>query len=396
MSPKIKVAVGLSGGVDSSVSAALLVERGYSVLGLTMKIWSGAVSVMKGSRDACFGPGEAEDVAACERLCGVLGIEYMAIDLSDEYEKRVLDYFRREYLSGRTPNPCIICNNEIKFGFLTERAHALGLDFEYFATGHYARICRDSAGSYRLRAALDRSKDQSYFLYRLGAERLSRILFPLGELNKSQVRDLARRFGLDVAEKPESQDFIAGGDYSPLFAGQAPESGDIVDAEGRILGRHRGLPYYTIGQRRGIGIGAASYAGGAFEALYVIALDPEKNRVVVGPNRGLFADGLLASDFLVYANPDDGESGSRGFAKIRQNHRAVPCSFELDGAGSCRIYFDESQRALAPGQSVVVYDADGFVLGGGIIEKAIQEPSLTYGANSGYSSDSDSKLSGNP
>jgi tRNA-specific 2-thiouridylase len=379
MNENEKIAVGLSGGVDSSVAAAILVEQGYSVIGLTMRIWSGTLSLPAGAKEACYGPDEAEDVAACEKLCRSLGIEYRAIDLCAEYERLVLDYFRREYLAGRTPNPCIVCNGELKFGFLTERAQALGMDFDYFATGHYARIARDAAGQSRLRAALDPAKDQSYFLYRLGPEKLSRVLFPLGDLTKSQVRDAARRLGLDVADKPESQDFIAGGDYSPLFAGKVPEGGDIVDAEGRVLGHHRGLPYYTIGQRRGLGIGASASAvveigGGDSEPLYVIALDPAKNRVVVGPNRGLFADGLLASDFRFYAGVE-GEAGGtsrlRGLAKIRQNHRPVPCSFEPGADGSCRVAFDESQRALAPGQSVVIYDEEGLVLGGGIIERAL-------------------------
>jgi tRNA-specific 2-thiouridylase len=372
MGEKKTVAVGLSGGVDSAVAAALLVERGYSVLGLTMKIWSGAIPVPPGAKEACYGPDEAQDVAACEKLCQRLGIEYRAIDLCAEYEARVLDYFRHEYLAGRTPNPCIVCNSELKFGFLTERAHDLGMDFGYFATGHYARIGQDRAGVPRLQTALDPAKDQSYFLYRLGPDRLSRVLFPLGDLTKSQVRDVARRLGLDVAEKAESQDFIAGGDYSPLFADRVPEGGDIVDAEGRTLGRHCGLPFYTVGQRRGLGIGASSDAGtGNSEPLYVLALDPENNRVIVGPNRGLFADGLLASDFRFYGIADSGNPPHRGFAKVRQNHRSVACSFEPGADGSCRVSFDESQRALAPGQSVVVYDAEGFVLGGGIIEKAI-------------------------
>jgi tRNA-specific 2-thiouridylase len=370
MSAKNKVAVGLSGGVDSAVAAALLVEQGYEVLGITMKIWNGAISVPEGAKQACYGPDEAEDVAACERLCAQLGIKYRTIDLCAEYETKVLDYFRGEYLAGRTPNPCIVCNSELKFGFLVERAQALGLDFTHFATGHYARISRDEPDNPRLRVALDAAKDQSYFLYRLGSEVLSRVIFPLGELTKGQVRDLARRLGLDLAEKPESQDFIAGGDYSSLFAGSPPENGDIVDAEGRILGRHHGLPYYTIGQRRGLGIGASAGEGGAAEPLYVIAIDPENNRVVVGPNRGLFADGLLASDFRLYV-PVGGALPLRGLAKIRQNHRAVPCAFEPGADGSCRVRFDESQRALAPGQSVVIYDDEGYVLGGGIIEAAI-------------------------
>ncbi len=359
------IAVGLSGGVDSAVAAALLVEQGYSVLGLTMKIWSGAIPVPAGAKEACYGPDEAEDVVACESLCHKLGIEYRAIDLSREYEEKVLDYFRQEYLSGRTPNPCVVCNSKIKFGFLIERAHELGLDFEYFATGHYARIAQHDSGRPLLRVALDIAKDQSYFLYRLDPDRLSRVLFPLGDMTKSQVREIARRLGLDVAEKAESQDFIAGGDYSPLFADQAPEGGDMVDAEGRVLGAHRGLPYYTIGQRRGLGISST-------EPLYVIALDRERNRVVVGPNLGLFADGLLASDFLYHAKAEGVDPPFRGFAKIRQNHPSVHCSFDPGLDGSCSVSFDESQRAIAPGQSVVIYDEAGFVLGGGIIEKAIR------------------------
>jgi tRNA-uridine 2-sulfurtransferase len=372
MNTKRKVAIGLSGGVDSAVAAALLVEKGYEVVGITMKIWSGKISVREGAKQACYGPDEAEDVSACEKLCSSLGIEYHAIDLSSEYEERVLEYFKREYMAGRTPNPCIICNSELKFGFLIERAQALGLDFELFATGHYARIVYDAAGHARLQKARDEAKDQSYFLYRLGPEVLGRVIFPLGDLTKTEVRGIARRIGLEVAEKPESQDFIAGGDYSPLFADKPPEAGDIVDEEGRVLGRHVGLPYYTIGQRRGLGIGAGiagGDAGGDAGPLYVIALDPERNRVVAGPNRGLFAEGLIASDFRSSFGPS-AKQPYRGFAKIRQNHKAVACSFDLEQGGLCRVNFDESQRALAPGQSVVIYDDEGLVLGGGIIESA--------------------------
>jgi len=379
MPVKSKVAVGLSGGVDSAVAAALLIEQGHEVLGITMKIWSGAISVPEGAKQACYGPDEAEDVAACERLCSSLGIRYFAIDLTKEYEARVIEYFRREYIAGRTPNPCIICNSELKFGFLVERAQALGLDFDFFATGHYARISTDAQGRPRLRTAHDAAKDQSYFLYRLSQNVLSRVLFPLGELTKGQVRDIARRLGLDLAEKPESQDFIAGGDYSPLFADIPPESGDIVDVEGRVLGRHKGLPFYTIGQRKGLGLGAGPGAGMEpgcdAEALYVVALDPEKNRVIVGPNRGLFADGLLASDFRLYSTNTDAFP-RRGLAKIRQNHRPVPCTFEPGEAGTCTLRFDESQRAIAPGQSVVIYDKEGFVEGGGIIERGIASEGL--------------------
>jgi tRNA-uridine 2-sulfurtransferase len=335
-----------------------------------MKIWSGSIAIPAGAKEACYGPDEAEDVAACEKLCSRLGIEYRAIDLSQRYEEKVIEYFKREYRAGRTPNPCIICNSEIKFGFLIERAHELGLGFDFFATGHYARIGRGPKGEARLRAALDPAKDQSYFLYRLSPELLERVLFPLGEMSKPEVRAIARSLGLELAEKPESQDFIAGGDYSPLFADRPPEPGDIVDGEGRVLGRHRGLPYYTIGQRKGLGIGAGTGSQGEAEPLYVVALDSERNRVIVGPNRGLFADGLLASDFRRYCLPV--ASGPyRGKAKIRQNHKPVGCSFAPGADGSCRVDFDESQRALAPGQSVVIYDDEGYVLGGGIIESSL-------------------------
>jgi len=370
MNEKIQVAVGLSGGVDSAVAAALLVEAGYEVLGVTMKIWNGSIDLPAGAKQGCFGPDEVEDIEACEKLCAKLGIEYRTIDLAKEYEERVLGYFRREYRAGRTPNPCIVCNSELKFGFLIERAGALGRGIDRFATGHYARIGRDSAGLARLRSAKDPAKDQSYFLYRLGTELLAKVIFPLGELTKPEVRDIARKHGLGVAEKVESQDFVAGGDYAPLFADRPPEAGDIVDQGGKVLGRHRGLPFYTVGQRRGLGLGAAPGDGGEADPLYVLALDAEGNRVIVGPNRGLFADGLRASDFRLYAEAPQGE-GRRGMAKIRQNHKPVPCSFEPGTGGSCLVRFDVSQRAIAPGQSVVVYDEEGYVQGGGIIEEAI-------------------------
>jgi tRNA-specific 2-thiouridylase len=358
-----RIAVGLSGGVDSSVVAALLVERGFEVIGLTMRIWSGAVRVKEGVRQACYGPGEEEDVAACASLCASLGIEYRAIDLSREYEQLVLDYFRREYLAGRTPNPCIVCNRELKFGFLLERARELGLAFDLFATGHYARIS-ERGGVFWLRSAAQPAKDQSYFLYRLSSETLAATRFPLGELSKDEVRAMARRLGLDVADKPESQDFIAGGDYSPLFADRVPESGDIVDETGAVLGRHRGLPYYTIGQRRGLGVSVGP------EPLYVLRLEGETNRVVVGSGRGLFAEGLEAAE-LHLQSESLRSAPFRALAKIRQNHRPVASLVSPESGGGCRVDFDQPQRAVAPGQSAVLYDEDGFVLGGGIIDRAL-------------------------
>jgi len=379
------VAVGLSGGVDSSVAAALLLERGYRAIGLTMRTGDlGLISPQSPSgkpRGACIGPGEDEDIAACERLCRKLGIEYHAIDASEEFKSLVLGYFKAEYAAGRTPNPCVLCNSELKFKLLLEKAREAGLEFELFATGHYARI-EPRGGIPRLRAAADPAKDQSYFLYRLGPEILGRTIFPLGGMRKDEVREFARGLGFEAAEKPDSQDFIAGGDIAPIFSDNPPAPGDIVDEEGRILGRHRGLPFYTIGQRRGLGLGATAGDGAEAAPYYVLALDAERNRVVVGPDRGLFAEGLVASGFRLYAAaPSAGSAGGlsagatpapmRGLAKIRQNHRPTPCSFESGPGGSCRVAFEAPQRAIAPGQSVVIYDEEGFVLGGGIIEEAI-------------------------
>lgn len=364
MNSSTTVAVGLSGGVDSALAAAILVDSGYKVIGLTMKIWRGAYRIQEGLKHACFGPGEEEDIGACERISARLGIDYKVIDLSDEYESRVLDYFRKEYLAGRTPNPCIVCNRELKFGFLVDRAQAAGLDFDFFATGHYARKeSRD--GITFVRAAADEAKDQSYFLYGLDSARLEKILFPLGEMTKEEVRRLARIHGLEVAEKPESQDFVAGGDYAPLFDATAPEPGDIVDAAGKVLGQHKGLPFYTIGQRRGIGVSAGP------EPFYVIGMDAARNRIIVGPNAGLFSSGLLSRDFRFQ---DSGMAGNamRGFAKIRQNHKPAACAVKTSEGGVV-AEFEIAQRAIAPGQSFVLYSGERLVLGGGTIDEAIPD-----------------------
>ncbi len=362
MEKKVTIAVGLSGGVDSSLAAVLLKESGYSVIGLTMKIWKGAYKVQEGLKHACFGPGEEEDIASCERLCSSLGIEYRVFDLSEEYESHVIDYFKREYSAGRTPNPCVICNRELKFGFLIDRARQSGLEFDYFATGHYARKELVDGITY-LKTALDVTKDQTYFLYGLDSTLLASIAFPLGDLTKEKVRELARAAGLEVAEKRESQDFVAGGDYTPLFEGSDPAPGDIVDAKGAVLGRHRGLPFYTIGQRRGIGISTGT------DPLYVTGLDAKNNRVIVGPNNGLFSRGLFSADFR-HQNPADKGRTISGLARIRQNHKPVACEVRPVENG-VTIEFDSAQRAVAPGQSAVVYSSSGLVLGGGIIDRAI-------------------------
>lgn len=373
MSERLRVAVGLSGGVDSSLVAALLAKAGHEVVGITMKIWKGGLPLVEGAKHGCFGPGEDEDIAACERLSASLGIEYRVIDLVDEYENLVLDYFRREYRSGRTPNPCIVCNREMKFGFLLERARASGLDFEYFATGHYARIVKRAGLSYLARARSP-EKDQSYFLHTLDSEILSKVIFPLGELTKEEVRAEARLLGLETADKAESQDFVSGGDYRPLFADRPPEPGDFVDTEGRVLGRHQGLPFYTVGQRRGLGISTGP------EALYVRRLEAATNRVVLGSGDGLFSEGLYASPFR-FQDPQGVPEEFSALAKVRQAHKPARCRVRREGADAALVEFDTPERAIAPGQSLVLYDEEGLVIGGGTIDRAIAPSELAAAAS---------------
>jgi len=360
-SEKKTVAVGLSGGVDSSVTAAILKREGYNVIGLTMKIFDGAVKVQESRKHACYGPGEEEDIEIAVKLCRELEIPYHVFDLGKEYEKTVLDYFRKEYLSGRTPNPCVVCNHNLKFGFLIERAKESGIKFDYFATGHYARIEQVNGGDNFLKRAVDASKDQTYFLYALGKEKLAKIMFPLGNLTKSEVRAAALEFGLGAAERPESQDFIAGGDYTPLFENMKIEPGEIVDEKGRVLGMHKGVINYTVGQRKGLGISSS-------KPLYVLKVDARNNRIVVTEREGLFSNGLVASDMNFYQDISL-ETSYEVKAKIRQNHKEQDATLFYHEDNKFRIVFETAQLSVTPGQSVVLYDGER-VFGGGIIESS--------------------------
>jgi len=356
-----KIAVGLSGGVDSSVALLTLRDAGAHVVGLTMKIYNGSIPNLPTNIDACYGPTEVEDIDSCSKLCADHDIPYHVLDLSKEYEERIIDYFKAEYRVGRTPNPCVRCNIEMKFGFLLERARQTGIDFDYFATGHYART-EERNGILHLRTAVDTSKDQTYFLHRLTPEALSRVVFPLGSQSKPKVKETARRYGLAaIADKPESQDFI-GGDYGILFENEEP--GDIVDEAGKVLGRHKGIVHYTVGQRRGIGMSLGP------SAMYVLALDAAKNQVIVSGNAELFAAGLTGSK-LVLHDEELRTTELRALVRIRQNHKpaAARLRFFDDKA---EIWFEDPQRAVAPGQSAVFYDQDGFVLGGCIIDSSFR------------------------
>lgn len=351
------IVVAMSGGVDSSVAAAILKEQGHRVTGVTMKIWGGPPSA-EGPRHACYGPGEDVDVRDAASVAEALGIKLHVLDLSAEYKSGILDYCQAEYLSGRTPNPCSRCNPMIKFGALASRLTERGIDFDFFATGHYARVeYSDTRRRRVLRKARDLAKDQSYFLALLSLGQIERSLFPLGEYSKPQVRAMAVRFGLPVAEKPDSQDFVAGG-YRSLVAPGNP--GPILDRRGRKLGEHRGMANHTIGQRKGLGVAGA-------RPLYVIELDPEANAVIVGDHSEACRDSCVASNLNWIAI--DGLDGSmRAKARIRYHHREADSVLSPIGSNRVHVQFSEPQLAVTPGQTVVFYDGD-VVLGGGTIDR---------------------------
>jgi tRNA-specific 2-thiouridylase len=357
---KTMVAVGLSGGVDSSIAAALLKDRGYDVIGITMKTYDPSMPLTDSVKHACYGPGEEEDLEAAAAVCDKLEIPFYAIDLKEEFKDHVMAYFRREYLAGRTPNPCILCNHKMKFGFLLEKARKAGIDFEFFATGHYAQIAK-SGGRYLLKRAANLSKDQTYFLYALTPDQLSHTLFPVGEYTKPQVREIARSLGLKTADRPESQDFVSSTDYSPFFREGEIEEGDIVDEEGNVLGRHRGIVYYTVGQRRGLGIASP-------QPLYVLRIDATRNRIVVTERENLFSEGLIASHLnLIAVDRLDRPYDIK--AKIRLQHKEVDATLSPFEDQKAQILFREPQLSVTPGQSVVFY-LDDIVFGGGVIEQA--------------------------
>jgi len=346
-----KVAVAMSGGVDSSVAAVLLQEDGYDVIGVYMTLWQHRSPQDDGLRRSSTGQDDARAV------CQILGIPFHALDFSKQFQRQVVDYFCHEYAQGRTPNPCVVCNRFIKFDLLMKAVESLGVGC--LATGHYARI--EGAGKgYRLLKAARPSVDQSYFLYTLTQETLSRLLFPLGEYSKAQVRHMAAERGLPVAEKPKSQDlcFVPDGRHQDFLQGCiAPVPGDVVDQEGKVLGRHRGIALYTVGQRTGLGIATG-------RRLFVLRLDPVSNTVTVGPEDNLLVFGLRASNISFVGERPKGSVAVK--AKIRFRSPDVSARLNIVDE-EAEVLFDQPQRAIAPGQAVVFYQGDE-VLGGGIIE----------------------------
>jgi tRNA-specific 2-thiouridylase len=355
------VAVGMSGGVDSSYASYYLRQQGYAVVGVTMAVFGGDHSHAVGVGHACYGPSEQRDIEAAQQVCALLDIPHYTLDLKREYKEQVIDYFVREYLAGRTPNPCTRCNPVVKFGFLLEKAHRIGVSFDRFATGHYARVGLSEDGRrVVLRKGVDQNKDQSYFLYGLRSDLLPQLLFPLGDLYKHEVRRLAEEAKLPVARRPESQDFIEGGEYSGLFDKAHMRPGPIVDSSGKKLGTHRGVVNYTIGQRRGLGVTSP-------EPLYVLRVDAATNTVVVGVKQQLLSDTLIA-DSLNYPSIDPPEEPISVFAKIRYRHKESRATLVPLGQKQAKVVFEEPQLSITPGQSVVFYRKE-LLLGGGVIKE---------------------------
>ncbi len=352
---RTRVVVGMSGGVDSSATAALLVEQGFEVIGITLKLW--ARDCVNRAEDKCCGPQAVTDARA---VCHKLGMPYYLIDEAAEFQRRVIDYFAAEYRAGRTPNPCVLCNQHLKFGALMDRADRLGAKF--IATGHFARLDRRN-GRVLLQRGRDRRKDQSYFLFSLRQDQLARTLFPLGELTKTDTREVARHCHLKTADKEESMEicFVPDKDYG-RFLQQAnltqKHRGEITDVHGRVLGHHDGVEFYTIGQRKGLGISST-------QPLYVLKLDAANNRVVVGDDTLLERDAFKVErcNWIPFDTPPPTLEAT---VKIRYNHPGTAATVTPLPHGDAAVKLHEPQRAITPGQAAVFYQ-DDLVLGGGWI-----------------------------
>jgi tRNA-specific 2-thiouridylase len=351
-----RVVVGMSGGVDSSVAAAILKDQGYQVIGVTMQVWPSDESTSIGG---CCGINE---IADAQRVAQQLEIPHYVMNFRDVFARKVIAEFCREYSRGRTPNPCIRCNQYIKFGTLLDQAR--GLEADFVATGHYARV-EKASGRYILKKGIDSAKDQSYVLYTMTQDQLEHTLMPLGPLTKKRVRQIARDLELPVAEKSESQEicFIPDNDYSKFveeYMPQVSKAGPVMDRKGNVLGEHSGIAHYTVGQRRGLGIPAKA-------PFYVIAIDLKRNAVIVGSKDEIYSDALVATD-LNWIASEKPEQPVAVEAKIRYLHKGAKASVIPLSDGRVRVEFEQPQMAITPGQAVVFYQGE-MVVGGGTIEE---------------------------
>lgn len=356
---KERIVVAMSGGVDSSVAAALLVEQGHDVIGMTMQLWDYGTRAKRHANRCCA----SEDIEDARRVANHLGIPFYAINFQKEFFDQVVRPFMDDYISGRTPIPCVNCNSGLKFHELVQVADRL--EAAHVATGHYVSLEEESSGRFQLRKARDLRKDQSYFLFNLTQDQLSRAMFPLGEYSKSEVRDIARRLNLPVAEKPESQElcFLQGESQGAFIQRHIPNlslKGSLVDSDGAEVGAHNGIENFTIGQRRGLGVATGT-------PQYVVGIDPENRTVKLGGYDDLLMRGMNVSrvNWLGIQPPDEMFTGS---VRIRYKHEESAASIYPDGS-SCRVEFVEKQRAITPGQAAVFYDGD-LLLGGGWIESS--------------------------
>lgn len=365
MATKKRVVVGMSGGVDSSVTAYLLKEQGYDVIGVTMQIWQEESQQTQEENGGCCGLSAVEDA---RRVADAIGIPYYVMNFRKEFKEKVMDYFIEEYLQGRTPNPCNACNRYVKWEALLHRAMEIGAD--YIATGHYAQIMQLENGRYTIKNSVSGKKDQTYALYNLTQEQLKHTLLPVGAYDKAEIRKIAEQIGLITANKPDSQDicFIPDNDYTRFIREntdkEIPE-GNFVDLEGNILGKHKGITNYTVGQRKGLNLAMG-------RPVFVVEIRPETNEVVVGDNTSVFQPKLYANQ-LNFMSIEDLDGEMPVIAKIRYSHQGAKAIIRKVGEDLLECVFEEPQRAITPGQAVVFYENDYLVGGGSILGTTLGE-----------------------